>query len=101
MCNSTPRNTLNISVEIELELLILLQSYENDFYESKVLDLLILDVKLFFDKVIFNDLTKDIITCSKKIKGDYIYSIDNLIARSSFNSSNLSSGKLYHFEFEL
>ena len=81
---------LNIIHEIELEMHIFMTSYEFKFYESGNLNLLILDVNVCFDNVIFKDLAKDIITCSKKVKGDYIYSIDNSIVGDSFNSLTLS-----------
>jgi len=81
---------LNIIHEIELEMHIFIASYEFRFYESGNPYLLILDVNVCFDNVIFKDLTKDVIVCSKKIKGDYIYSIDNSIAGDSLNSLTLS-----------
>lgn len=81
---------LNIIHEIELEMHIFIASYEFKFYESGNPYLLIRDVNVCFDNVIFKDLTKDVIVCSKKIKGDYIYSIDNSIADDSLNSLLLS-----------
>ena len=81
---------LNIIHEIELEVHIFMTSFEFEFYESGNPYLLILDVNVCFDNVIFKDLTKDIIICAKKIKGDYIYSIDNSIAGDSFNFFVLS-----------
>ena len=82
--------TCNLNLEIELEMHIFMTSYEFEFYESGNPNLLIPDVNVCFDNVIFKDLTKDIITCSKKIKGDYIYSIDNSIADDSLNFLLLS-----------
>lgn len=79
---------LNVVQDIELEIHIFITSFEFKFFESRSLNLLILDVNLYFDKVISKGLTKDIVICSKKIKWDYIYSIDNSIAADSFNSFN-------------
>ena len=81
---------LNLIHEIELEMHIFMTSFEFKFYESGNPNLLIPDVNVCFDNVIFKDLTKDIIICAKKIKGDYIYSIDNSIAGDSFNFFVLS-----------
>lgn len=81
---------LNIIHEIELEIHIFMTSYEFKFYESKNLNLLILDVNVCFDNVIFKDLTEDVIICAKKIKGDYVYSIDNSISDKSFSLNFLS-----------
>ena len=81
---------LNIIHEIELEMHIFMASYEFRFCESGNPNLLIPDVKVCFDNVIFKDLTKDVIICAKKIKRDYIYSIDNSIADDSLNFFVLS-----------
>lgn len=90
----TPFN-LNLLHDIELEIHIFMTSYQFKFYESENLNLLILDVNVCSDKVISKDLTEDIITCSKKIKGDYIYSIDNSIVCDSLNSLTLSFFKSF------
>ena len=84
--------TFNLIIihEIELEIHIFIASFEFEFYESGNPYLLIPDVNVCFDNVIFKDLTKDIIICAKKIKGDYIYSIDNSIAGDSLNFFVLS-----------
>ena len=76
---------LNIIHEIELEMHIFMASYEFKFYESGNLNLLILDVNVCFDNIIPNDLNKDVIICAKKIKGNYVYSIDNSISDKSFS----------------
>lgn len=81
---------LNIIHEIELEMHIFMTSFEFEFYELGNPYLLIPDVNVCFDNVIFKDLTKDLIICAKKIKGDYIYSIDNSIEGDSFNFFVLS-----------
>ena len=81
---------LNILHEIELEMHIFMASYEFKFFESGNLNLLILDVNVCFDKVISKDLTKDVIICAKKIKGNYVYSIDNSISDKSFSLNILS-----------
>ena len=81
---------LNLLKDVELEIHNFMSSYQFKFYDSINLNLLILDVNVCFDKVISKYLTKDVITCSKKIKGNYIYSIDNIIVDGSFNSSILS-----------
>ena len=81
---------LNIIHEIELEMHIFMTSFEFKFFESGNLNLLILDVNVCFDKVISKDLTKDVIICAKKIKGNYVYSIDNSISDKSFSLNILS-----------
>ena len=81
---------LNIIHEIELEIHIFMTSYEFRFCESGNLNLLIPDVNVCFDNVILKDLIKDVIICAKKIKGNYVYSIDNLISDKSFSLNILS-----------
>lgn len=77
--------------KIDLENIIFLSSSEEfRFFESNSLNLLIQFVDLCFDNIIPNDLNKDVIICAKKIKGDYIFSIDNLIVGRPFNFNNLT-----------
>lgn len=81
---------LNILHDFEMEMHIFIASYEFEFNESNIFDLLILDVNPCFDKVFCTDLTEDIIFCSKKIKYDYLYFIDNIILDNAFYSPVLS-----------
>ena len=76
--------------KIDLENIFLSSSEEFRFFESNSLNLLIQFVDLCFDNVIPIDLNKDVIICAKKIKGDYIFSIDNLIVGRPFNFNNLT-----------
>ena len=84
-------STLNLNTlhDLDLEIHIFMSSYEEfKFDESADFDLIDFNF-LVFDYVIFKDLNKDLIICVKKIKGNYVYSIDNLISES-FSLNTLS-----------
>lgn len=97
--------TLNLNTlhDLDLEIHIFMSSYEEfRFYESVDFDNLIFDLNfVVFDYVISKDLNKDVIICAKKIKVDYVYSIDNLIS-NSFSLNILSDFNSFlnsHFKY--
>lgn len=78
--------TLNLNTlhDLDLEVHIFMSSYEEfRFCESVDFDDLIFDFNfVVFDNIISKDLNKDVKICAKKIKGDYVYAIDNLFSES-------------------
>ena len=100
-------SNLNTFHDSDLMIHIFMSSYEEFRFDESV-DFDLIDFNfLVFDHVISKDLNKDVIICVKKIKGDYVYSIDNIISESfslnilsdfnSFFNNHLSYSKGYCF----